>query len=670
MTLSRALGAILAVAAVATIGGCQATRNFTTYYNLFYNMERIMDEAEEELLYIREQKSPDPTYYVPGDEKLLAATTPTYNHLERRSMTAEEMRANKVKLDSILIKGSKLLARAPKSDYIDDAVYYISKAYFYEREWYQSQKKAEELIKNFPESRWLPDAHLVLAMDLLHQGNRDRALTVLSQTIDVGWAYKRIDVLVDAFRLNADIYLADGNIKEAIRPFERAVSLSENDEDRARWRYEIGVVSFRAGHYEDALAAFDKALDESPDVFTEFQSGLQRAVALRALGRADEAQRQLDDLADNGNYASWRGLVEIERLNLAAQSGEQISDSTMAAVDSSYPGGSYAAYGIYERGLRSFRAGEYDQALGYFQKVQSMPVPFQRKAQRFAMLLGQYYEQQSRAAGLNNYPINPFPDSVRSALADAYYNLARLFTTFQDADSSSRYYALSEQWAPPGSLAAARVRYARSSIARDAGRIREADSLLEVLVADYSLTDYAADARRQLGYTEYAKRDTAEDLYLSGTAFMRTGDNANALAQFHRVIDRYPQSPYALKAYYAIGLVYERRENRDSAFTYYSEILNRYPLSEQAQELRPVIDAYLTWRTRGTVPPTPGAQESLEPDNPYKNDPNVTVGADGVPRFGESGTVVPLDGGGAKEEKKEDSTKPNPPETDITKPVP
>ncbi|MBC8144103.1 MAG: hypothetical protein H7X80_00885, partial [bacterium] len=144
MTPSRTHGLLLILAATLTFGGCQSARNFTTYFNLFYNMERIMDEAEEELLFIREQKAPEPTYHIAFDDALLKGTR-TYNHLERRSMTIEEMRTNKVKLDSIVIKGSKLLARAPNSDYIDDGVYYIAKSYFYQREWYPSQKKAEEL---------------------------------------------------------------------------------------------------------------------------------------------------------------------------------------------------------------------------------------------------------------------------------------------------------------------------------------------------------------------------------------------------------------------------------------------------------------------------------------------------------------------------------------------
>jgi tetratricopeptide (TPR) repeat protein len=203
------------------------------------------------------------------------------------------------------------------------------------------------------------------------------------------------------------------------------------------------------------------------------------------------------------------------------------------------------------------------------------------------------------------------------------------------------YYALSEQWAPLGSVAAARVRFARASMAREAGRNREADSLLEILVADYGLTEYAAEARRQLGYTEAELTDPAKDDYLSGTSFMRIGDNPNAISQFHRVIDRYPSSDYALRSYYAMGLLYERSlEQPDSAFRYYSELLNRYPLSEQAQEVRPIVDAYLQSMTRGGRRGGAAEPPSEQPSAPYNNDPNVTIDPNGVPRFGEG--ALPL----------------------------
>ena len=132
----------LAVGLGGVLAACQPFRNFTTYYNLFYNMERIMGEVEDELLYIREQKTPEPSYVIPYDDQSLTGLR-VFNHLDRRTMNPEETRANKIKLDSILLKGSKLLVRSAKSDYVPDAIYYIGKTYFYERDWYLSQKKCE-----------------------------------------------------------------------------------------------------------------------------------------------------------------------------------------------------------------------------------------------------------------------------------------------------------------------------------------------------------------------------------------------------------------------------------------------------------------------------------------------------------------------------------------------
>lgn len=203
----RLLG-LLAVGMV--FSSCQTYRNFTTYYNRFWNMERIMAEVEDEVDYYREQQGPpQPRYYVPYDE--LQDENFFSEHLNRRTLEPDEVKANKIKLDSIILKGSLLMTRQAKSDYVDDAVFYISKAYFYMREWYQSQEQALSLIKNFPESKWQPDAHLIVAMDLLKQGQVEEAEKMLSRAVDVAFKFKRQDVLTEAFRLNADAQLAQGD---------------------------------------------------------------------------------------------------------------------------------------------------------------------------------------------------------------------------------------------------------------------------------------------------------------------------------------------------------------------------------------------------------------------------------------------------------------------------
>lgn len=581
----------------ALFSACTPFRNFTTYFNLFYNMERIMQEVEDELLYTRELKAPEPVFVIPYDD-LGRGETPFYDHLERRTMTAEEARANKVKLDSILLKGSKLLAYKNRSDYVDDALFFMGKTYFYQREWFLSQKKCEEMISNFPESPWLPDAHLLYAMDLMHLGNPDRAAVMLSRTIDIAWARQRADVLTEAFRLNADLALAIGDIDKALRPYYRALIFGNDDTDKGRWQYEIGMIYFRRGLFEDALTRYDSVDMHSPDIVTQFQTGIQRGAALRALGRYDEASTQLDRLEDNGNFEPWWGMVAMERLNLSSvrDGVEQLSDSAVAGVDSVAGGRAYTAYIIYERGVRAFRSGDYKTAMENFARAQTANAPFQRRARTYALYLTQYFDQTGKARS-HHGPLGPgsFPDSIRIVVADHYYNAARVFVNLDVGDSIDRYYLLSHQWSPVGTLVGARAIYALSARARELGRRSESDSLLEILVndADYSLTEYAIDARRRLGYTENARIDPAEELYLSGKQFAAVGDNQRGVNQFNRLVATYPTSSYAPLALYAIGLLYEGPlENTDSAYHYYVRLVQAYPGSDQAGDVRPLLEAY------------------------------------------------------------------------------
>lgn len=601
MNRSTVYSLLTAVAAAAGLAACQASRNFTTYFNLFYNMERIMEEVEEELLFTREQKTPEPSFQVPFDD-LERRDSKFYHHLERRSMNNEEMRANKVKLDSIIIKGSKLMARNAKSDYLDDAIFYIAKTWFYERDWYQSQKKCEELIAGFPLSKWYPDAHLVLSMDLMQQGKLPEAVTMISRTIDIGWAAERRDILIDAFRLNADVQLADGNIAEALRPYYRAMTLSTDNEDRARWQYEVGMIHFRRGDFQAALNAFDSVDQEySPDVLVEFQTGLQRSAALRALERYDEAARQLKELRDNSNYEDWYGLVELEMASLAsARAGGALAEPELARIDSMAPGKAYSSYALYERAVRSFRGGDFRTALDNFNKAKVANAPFQRRAQRYASQLERYFEQTGKGFAMTiGFQPGTFPDSMKAPVADAFYNTARVFAAFDMPDSVIRYYDLSYEWSAPGSPEGARVLYARSVMARDSGRSARADSLLELIVQNYPLTEYAADARPRLGYTEASKIDPAEDLFKSGVSNMNVGDIKTALAKFQRVVNEHGKSPYAPRAYYAIGLIYEKNlDQLDSAYSYYGRLMDRFPKSEQAMAVAPLLQAVNTNRMR------------------------------------------------------------------------
>ncbi|MGE3801298.1 MAG: tetratricopeptide repeat protein [Candidatus Kapaibacterium sp.] len=604
------------LAGAALLSSCQPYRNFTTYYNRFWNIERIMAEVEDEVDYVRDQQeAPKPRYIIPfddtGGEEFFS------DHLNRKTFDPEEVRANRMKLDSIILKGSMILSYQDKSDYVDDAIYYMSKAYFYMREWYQSQEEARQLIENFPDSKWSPDAHLMIAMDMLEQGRVEEAEEMLSKTVDIAFRFKRADILTEAFRLNADVQMAQGETIQAIKPYERAIVLSDNEEEQARWQTEIGVVLFRAGRFEEAIEAFDKVEEYDPDPVTAFEAGLQKGVALRAAGRFDDAEAQLDQLAEEEDYANWIGLVEVERMSLNADRNKLTSfDPALVKELDSLNAGDYALYGVYERGVRAFKAGDYDGAGVNFSKVASSKSPYTKRARQYSIWINYYREEKARATDATRLQLIPFPDSLSLIATRSHYNIARFFNNYRISDSTYYHYGQAFRWAPEGSEEGARALYALSEFVRRRGNGVEADSLLNVLARNYGDNDYAHEARKRLGYSSDWVPDPARREYESGLKMVNGGsDYQGALEMFAGVHRNHAGSQYAAMALYASGLVFEKYlNNLDSALLYYRLLIERYPGSEQAKAMRPIVEKAMASRRNDTTA-DPGLVPLDQPSN-------------------------------------------------------
>lgn len=580
------------------LSSCQDYRNFTTYYNRFWNMERIMAEVEDDVDYYRDRAAqPKPRYVVPFDE---VGGEFSSDYLNRRTLSADEVRTHRFKLDSILLKGSILLTRQAESDYVDDAIYYIAKAYFYQREWFQSSQKTRELIANFPESTWQPEAHLLLAMDLLMQGEIDEAEEMLSKTVDVAFRFRNQEVLTDAFRLNADVQLAQGETTLALRPYERAILLSEDDEQKAAWQYGLGVVLFRAGEFERAAAEFDRVEEYDPTDLVRFEAGLQAAVAMRAAGRYEEASERLAELAEEDDFEEWRGIIVVEQMNVASEGTLDggFESGALAGVDS-LGASEYLVYAYYEKGVRAFRAGDYRTAEVNFARVQNSKNPLNTKARDYTVWTGFYHTEKRKAEEATRLQITPFPDSLGLIATRAHFNVARFFVRYDVPDSAEHHYRQAVRYAPKGGEDGAKAIYALADFLVRKGEGVEADSLLSDLAENYGDNAWAREARRRLGYTEDFVIDEARDRYTAGLSLMmNAGDYPGALEQFRRVIRDHAGSPYAPQALYASGLIWEKHLDRqDSAIVYYSRLLNTYPESEQAQAIRPVIDATLAGNT-------------------------------------------------------------------------
>lgn len=187
-------------------------------------------------------------------------------------------------------------------------------------------------------------------------------------------------------------------------------------------------------------------------------------------------------------------------------------------------------------------------------------------------------------------------DSANARLAYSKTELAALFyTTMSLPDSAEKWYrALLRDH--PGSPQAPRALFTLAQIySQDTTRSRIAsDSLYREIVGRFPDSEFAPEAGRILGMPIKTKiADPAEASYARAEGLLSAG-NAGAAGDTMRIIVRkYPTSPIASKAQYALGWIYERVDFQpDSAIANYRTLVSLYPGSRYAAIAKPKVDEY------------------------------------------------------------------------------
>ncbi|MFC2130270.1 tetratricopeptide repeat protein [Bacteroidota bacterium] len=586
---------LTALLLAVSLSGCHQWDNFTTYFNTYYNMERILKECEEEFEYQDEKKRIQPRVYVPDTKIKLPeprqSGLPPF--LTEFVIAKRKRQPVKVKLDSMIIKGSKILSKHPKSDYIQGTLFLMATSFFYQNLWLNSQIKCGELIDRFPDGELSPDAHLLLAKNLLIQRKFEAGKVVLSRTVDIAWQLERYDILSEAFRIEAELAMFQNDYEEAVKPYKQAIIQSDNGEMRAKWQFDLAALVFRMGRFELAEKLFAKVHYFDPDYITQFEAFLYQASSLSRLGKYEEAEEILNDLESDGKYEEWVSNVFAERMNIYRlkemdedfQKGESYSDTT-------YVGNPALAAVYYEKGLDYFSGQDYSNARLYFGKARSVANPVSKKAGQIYNLLDQW--NRIRASII---PKMKKIDEKRSLtkteqgeLALNMYEMGRVQEQLGNIDSAEYYYLSSTTITIPENIESARFYYSYARFLEEKAPL-QSDSLLEIIVERYPLTEYGQDALIRLGYTEQFVIDTVTELYNSGIHLWKNKEYDFAIVQLSKLFNYYPQSPLAPKAIYTIGWILEKDiELYDQALEYYKLLIVLYPQSEYAGDMRRTAD--------------------------------------------------------------------------------
>jgi TolB-like protein len=127
-------------------------------------------------------------------------------------------------------------------------------------------------------------AHTVLGLTFAFRRQYDDALRSLARAIALN------PNMADAYGCQGVAYGVIGDYAACTESVERACRLSPYDNARALWLAGKGIGAFIAGRYEEVIANADLVLREFPSYATAYR---QRAAALAALGRVDEARKDI-----------------------------------------------------------------------------------------------------------------------------------------------------------------------------------------------------------------------------------------------------------------------------------------------------------------------------------------------------------------------------------------
>lgn len=625
LVLGIALSSLFALLCTSCKTLPQPVKNGLAYFNTYYNANRLMVDSEDEFLLFDEQNRTKPRILV-IDEPTIVDDKPDDREVPQfmKSLIVKPEKLDKARIwiDSVLIKGSKLLVRHPQSDLIDQTLYLMAKAYFYRSEWHNSQMKCQELMDNYPYSQLSPDAHLLLAKTLLMQTKFVQADNALLRAIDISWGQHRYDALSEAFRIQAEVAMHFGNLEDAVKPYRRAIKQADDQVQQSRWQLEIGLLYYRKRQFADAAKELAKVTDFAPDALTRYEAELYRAAALAQLRRFKEAEESFQYLLTNRNYAEWRSFTYSEYLTLMRMTNKQGTDSIFAMIDTlSHKEAPAAAR--YRQALDLFKKHEYEASQSIFIRSLMETLPSYFYASLYSRLLSDWKAQAPEAMNtVRFYELlrndstaynSPPQDTARRVAAFTMYKVGRIHERLGVKDSAQKYYQAAAETCPELDTSRARYLYAqavlvgldrkttrlstkpdRKTDSLEAAEKHFVDSILRVLVSKYPRTQQGIDARIRLGYTEYFVVDSLADVMQSADRFRQIKQYGKAIQKYNLVAMRHTESKHAPRAHYAQGWLFEKElRQRDSAVYWYQRLVEKYPNSPFAKEVKPSLDGLL-----------------------------------------------------------------------------
>lgn len=367
---------------VFLFSGCstlkQGWKNFTAYYNTFYNTKNYFDEG------LKQNKR----------------QIPPLNPLVPVRVHHPPTNAGHDNFQQAIERGSSILLNHDESKYVLPAIAIIGKSYYYRSEYFAALEKFQELqaLGSDTEQQKAILWQGLTYLEMENYAEGIRFLEVEMEMID-DWDPA---TLAEIHAVLAQLYTKSGNLENAVTNLQQAITALDDREMLARAYFLLGQVLEISGIDNQALFAYSQISTFRTSFEMEYHALRKQAEVSRRLGSYRQAEYLYRSMRRDDKFIDYRNelLYEIARtLHERGETEEAVRTYNEVLADQIQPPSSLTRaltyYGLGEL-YRDYEE-DYTLAAAYFdsaasQRVDSDLLPDNFKAAEMAESFGQYAE--------------------------------------------------------------------------------------------------------------------------------------------------------------------------------------------------------------------------------------------------------------------------------------
>lgn len=230
------------------------------YYNTFYNAKKYFESAQ--------------SYDVPETGRPPARAIQDY--------------------DRVIERCTYILREHPDSKWADDALYLLGRSLYYQRRnMIQAKDRFQDMLRVFPDSKYIPSSKIYAAKVEYQLANRSEAFFILQDVLDND-DYREYHPQV--LLLRSEWNLAEGNPADAQRDLSIIVQDYPRSDEYEEAFLKLGMSYLKSEQYEDSKKLFEDLLASRVARRIRFDARYYIALSNFYLGNYNKVMEQLDSL--------------------------------------------------------------------------------------------------------------------------------------------------------------------------------------------------------------------------------------------------------------------------------------------------------------------------------------------------------------------------------------